>query len=142
MPLFLFFGLRWIARRWLSTQPTSEVAAATTNISCFVQLSISARTYLAVAICLLSAVWGAVAIRRGWGSVSSIAFDVACPWFLSGSWLGGDFTRAGWKRLNIPLSRIYHDANERKLSRAPPLARLMNAGGGILVLAGVLGWFV
>jgi len=142
MPLFLFFGLRWIARRWLSTQPTSEVPTATTNINCSVQLSTSTRTYLAVAICLLSAVWGAVAIHRGWGSVSSIAFDVAFPWFLSGGWLGGDFTREGWKRLNIPLSRIYHDAKARKLSRAPPLARLMKSGGGMLVLAGILGWFV
>jgi hypothetical protein len=142
MPVLLFFGLRWVARRWLSTRPTSEAAAKTANIRCFAQMSPAARTYVAVAICLSCAVLGAVGIQRSWGSVSSIAFNVSCPWLLSGSWLAGDFTREGWKRLNVPLSTIYQDAKQRKLAKAPPLARMMNSGGGIMVLAGIVGWFV
>ena len=88
-----------------------------------------------------SAVLGAIAIHRGWASVSSVAFNVACPWFLAGSWLAGDFTREGFKRFNSPMSKIYQDARRRKLAKAPPLARVMNGGGGIMVLAGIVGWF-
>jgi hypothetical protein len=141
MPVVLFFGLRWVAQRWLGTRPTSEAAAEITNFKCFAQMPPSARAYVAVAICLSSAALGVVAIHRGWGSASSIAFNVACPWFLSGSWLAGDFTREGWRRLNIPVSMIYQDAKQRKLTRAPPLARVMNSGGGIMVLAAIVGWF-
>jgi hypothetical protein len=142
MPVLLFFGLRWVARRWLSARPTSEAGAEITNIKSFAQMSPSARTYVAVAICLSSAVSGVVAILWGWGTASSIAFNVACPWFLSGSWLAGDFTREGWKRLNSPMSAIYQEAKQRKLTKAPPLARVMNCGGGIMVPAGIAGWFV
>jgi hypothetical protein len=84
---------------------------------------------------------GAIAIHRGWGSVSSVAFNVACPWFLSGSWLAGDFMREGWKRLNKSMAAIYQDAKQRKLPKAPPLARVMNSGGGIMMLVGIVGWF-
>jgi hypothetical protein len=105
-------------------------------------MSPSIRTHVAVAICLSSAVLGAIAIRRGWGSVSSVAIDVACPWFLSGSWLAGDFSREGWKRLNKSMATIYQEAKKGKLPKAPPLARVMNSGGGIMVLAGIVGWFV
>jgi hypothetical protein len=142
MPVLLFFGLRWVARRWLSTRPTSEAAAEIKSSNFFPQMPTAARTYVAVAICMSSAVLGVVAIHRGWGSASSIAFNVACPWFLSGSWLAGDFTREGLKRLNIPVSAIYRDAKQLKLANAPPLARVMNSGGGIMVLAGIVGWFV
>src|ERR1700733_1870712 len=103
MPVLLFFGLRWVARRWLSTRPTSEDAAQIKNSKSFAQMPPAARTYVAVAICMSSAVLGVVAIHRGWGSASSIAFNVACPWFLSGSWLAGDFTREGLRRFNIPV---------------------------------------
>ena len=105
-------------------------------------MSPSIRTYLAVAICLFSALLGAIAIHRGWGSVSSVAFNVACPWFLSGSWLAGDFTREGWKRLNKSMATLYQEAKQRKPTKAPPLARVMNSGGGIMVLAGIVGWFL
>src|ERR1700722_1192105 len=105
-------------------------------------MSPSVRTYVAVAICLSSAVLGAIAIHRGWGSVSSIAFNVSCAWFLSGSWLAGDFTREGWKRLNIPVSTIYQDAKQRRLAKASPLASVMISGGRIMVLAGIVSWFV
>lgn len=141
MPVLFFFGLRWVARRWLSTRPTSAAAAEIKSCKFFPQMSAAARTYVAVSICMSSAILGVVAIHRGWGSASSIAFNVACPWFLSGSWLAGDFTREGLKRLNFPLSTIYHDAKQRKLAMAPPLARVMNSGGGIMVLAGIVGWF-
>jgi hypothetical protein len=105
-------------------------------------MSLPMRTYIAVAICFSSAVLGAIAILRGWGSVSSVAFNVACPWYLSGSWLAGDFTREGWKRLNKSMAAIYQEAKQRKLPKAPPLARVMNSGGGIMMLAGIVGWFV
>jgi hypothetical protein len=142
LPVLLFFGLRWVARRWLSTRPTSEDAAEIKSCKFFPQMSPAARTYVAVAICVSSVVLGVVAIHRGWANASSIAFNVACPWFLSGSWLAGDFTREGLKRLNVPVSTIYNDAKQRKLAKAPPLARVMNSGGGIMVLAGIVGWFV
>ena len=100
------------------------------------------RSYVAVAICLSSAVLGAIAINRGWGSTSSVAFNVACPWFLAGSWLAGDFTREGWKRLDKSMATIYQDAKQGKLPKAPPLARVMNGGGGIMILAAIVGWFV
>jgi hypothetical protein len=141
MPVLLFFGLRWVARRWLSARLTSEAAAQIKNSKSFAQMSPGARNYVAVAICMSSAVLGVVAIYGGWGSVSSIAFNVACPWFLAGSWLAGDFTREGLKRFNIPMSRIYEDAKQRKLAKTPPLARVMNSGGGIMVLAGIVSWF-
>jgi hypothetical protein len=102
----------------------------------------SIRNYVAVAICLSSAVLGAIAIHRGWASVSSVAFNVACPWVLAGSWLAGDFTREGWKRLDKSMAAIYQDAKQRRLPKAPPLARVMNGGGGIMILAGIVGWFV
>lgn len=142
MPALLFFALRWAARRWLSARPTSEAVAQIRTSKRFAQMSPGVRNYVAVAICMSSAVFGVVAIHRGWGSVSSVAFNVACPWFLAGKWLAGDFTREGLKRLNIPVSRIYQDAKRRKLSKAPPLARVMGSGGGIMVLAGILGWFI
>jgi len=104
-------------------------------------MSPSVRTNIAVVICSASAVIGAIAIYRGWGSVSGIAFNVACPWLLSGSWLAGDFTREGWKRLNSPMAAIYRDAQQGKLRSAPPLARIMRRGGGIILLAGVVSWF-
>jgi hypothetical protein len=65
----------------------------------------SIRTYIAVAICMSSAVLGAIAIRKGWESVSSVASNVALPWFLAGSWLAGDFSREGLKRLNKSMAR-------------------------------------
>ena len=105
-------------------------------------MSPSVRTNIAVAICVSSAVVGAIAIHRGWGTVSSVAFNAAFPWFLSGSWLAGDFTREGWKRLNKSMPTIYQDAKQGKLPRAPPLSRVMNSGGGIMILAGIVGWFV
>jgi len=107
-----------------------------------VKMSPSVRTNIAVVICSASAVIGAIAIYRGWGSVSSIAFNVACPWLMSGSWLAGDFTREGWKRLNSPMAAIYRDAQQGKLRRAPPLARMMRRGGGIIILSGIVCWFI
>jgi len=74
--------------------------------------------------------------------VSSVAFNVAFPWLLSGSWLAGDFTREGWKRLNKTVATIYQDAKQRQPPTVPPLARMMNSGGGIMILAGIVGWFV
>lgn len=142
MPVLLFFVLRWAARRWLSAHPTSEAAPQIKTSKSFAQMSPGARDCVAVAICMSSAVLGVVAIRGGWGSVSSIAFNVACPWLLAGSWLAGDFTREGLKRFNIPMSRIYQDAKRRKLARAPPLAHVMNGGGGIMMLAGIVAWFI
>ncbi len=105
------------------------------------QMTPSVRSSIAFAICMTSASLGAIAIYRGWGRVSSIAFNTACPWFLSGSWLAGDFTRDGWKRLNSSMTAIYQDAKQRKLAKAPPLARAMNGGGAILMLAGIAGWW-
>jgi hypothetical protein len=140
MPVFLFYGLRWVVRRWLSRRPTSDTAAEITNTKCIAQLPPSARTYIAVAMCLSSAIVGVEAIHRSGGSVSSIAFNVSCVWFLSGSWLAGDFTREGWKRLNIPVSTIYELAKQGRLAKVPPLARVMNSGGGIMVLAGIVAW--
>ncbi len=136
MPVLLFFVLRWAARRWLSAHPTSEAAAQIKTSKNLAQMSPGARNYVAVAICMSSAVLGVVAIHGGWGSVSSSAFNVACPWFLAGDWL------AGLKRFNIPMSRIYQDAKRRKLARAPPLAHVMSSGGGIMMLAGIVGWFI
>lgn len=130
-----------MAQRWLSSGPTPDPAGLA-NLNCFPRISLAARSYVAVAICLSSAVLGVVGIHRCWGTVSSIAFNVSCSWFLSGHWLAGDFTREGWKRLNVPVSKIYQDAERRKLPKAPPLARVMNSGGGIMVLAGIMGWFV
>jgi hypothetical protein len=40
------------------------------------------------------------------------------------------------------MAAIYRDAKQRKLPKAPPLARVMNSGGGIMMLAGIVGWFV
>jgi hypothetical protein len=142
MPVLLFFGIRWAARRWLSTRPTSEAAAEKERVQFLPKISPAGRTYVAVATCISSVVLGVVAIHRGWGSASSIAFNVAWLWFLSGSWLTGDFTREGLKRFNIPVSLIYQDAKQRKPARAPPLARVMNGGGGIMVLAGIMCWFI
>ena len=105
-------------------------------------MSPTIRTYVAVAICMSSALLGAIAIRRGWGSVSSVASNVACSWFLAGSWLAGDFSREGWKRLNKSLATIYQEAKHGKLPKTPPLARVMNTGGMIMLLAGIVGWFV
>ena len=141
MPVLLFFGLRRVARLWLGSRATPAPAEGA-NLKCFAKISPAVRAYVAVAICLSSAVLGVVEIHRGWGTVSSIAFNVSCAWILSGHWLAGDFTRHGWKRLDVPVSKIYQDAKERKLARVPPLARVMNTGGGIMVLAGIVGWFV
>jgi len=96
----------------------------------------------AIAICLASAVLGAFAIHRGWlRSPSNVAFDVGCCWWLAGNWLSGGFTPEGWRRLHKPIGAIYQDAKEGKLPRAPPLARIMEGGGTLLFLAGVVGWF-
>jgi hypothetical protein len=141
MPVLLFFGLRWVAQRWLSKGPAAEAETEIDNRQ-ILQVSPALRTYVGVAICMSSAVLGVVGIHRGWGSVSSIAFNVACPWFLSGGWLAGDFTRQGLQGANMPMSRIYQDAKQRKLPQSPPLARVMNSGGGIMVLAGIVGWLV
>lgn len=103
-------------------------------------MSPSIRTSIAVAICFSSAVLGAVAIRQGWGTVSSVTSDVAWPWFLSGSWLAGDFSREGWKRLNKSLATIYREARQGKLPNTPPLARVMNSGGMIMLLVGLVAW--
>jgi hypothetical protein len=105
-------------------------------------MSPSIRTTLAVAICLLSAVLGAIAIRQGWGSVSSVAMNVACAWFLSGSWLAGDFSRQGWERLHKSIATIYREARQGKLPKTPPLARVMNSGGMNMLLAGIVSWVV
>ena len=105
-------------------------------------MSPSIRTTIAVAICMSSAVLGAIAIRQGWGSISSVATNVACPWFISGSWLAGDFSKEGWKRLNKSTATIYQEAKQGKLPKIPPLARVMNSGGMIMMLAGIVGWFV
>ena len=93
----------------------------------------STRTYIAVATCISSAVFGAIAIRKGWGSVSNVAFDVAWPWFLSGRWLAGDFSREGLKRLNKSIAAIYLEAKQGKPPKTPPLARVMNSGGVIML---------
>jgi len=105
-------------------------------------MSPSIRTSIAILICLSSAALGAIAIRKGWGSVSSVAINVACPWFLSGRWLAGDLSREGWKRLNKSMATIYQQGKQGKLPKTPPLARVMNSGGMIMLLAGIVGWFV
>jgi HAMP domain-containing protein len=138
LPVLLFFTLRWLARYLLNTRPISETATEIENPGCIVPMTSPVRTCVAVAICASSAVLGAMAIHQGWGSVSSIAFNVSCPWFLAGSWLAGDFTREGWKRLNNPLSKIYQDFKNHRVAKVPWLARLMNGGGGVMVLAGIL----
>jgi hypothetical protein len=143
MPVFLFFGLRWVAQRFISTRLVSKAGVKPANIKCVALRSSAARSYVAIAICLSSAALGVIGIQRGWGNVSSIAFKVACSWFLSGSWLAGEFTREGLKRLNVPLSSVYQEAKQqRKPGKAPSLVRVMNTGGGIMVLAGIVGWFV
>jgi len=106
------------------------------------EMSPSVRTNIAVVICSASAVIGAIAIDRGWRSVSSVAFNVACPWFLSGSWLAGDFTREGWKRLKSPMATIYRDVQQGKHPKPPPLARVMRRGGAIMILSGIVSWFI
>jgi hypothetical protein len=40
------------------------------------------------------------------------------------------------------MAAIYQDAKQRKLPKASPLSRVMNGGGGIMILAGIVGWFV
>jgi hypothetical protein len=40
------------------------------------------------------------------------------------------------------MATICQDAKRRRLPKAPPLARVMNSGGGIMMLAGIVGWFV
>ena len=75
-------------------------------------------------------------------SVSSVAINVACPWFLSGRWLAGDFSQEGWKRLNKSMATTHQDAKQGKLPKTPPLARVMNRGGMIKLLAAIVGWFV
>ena len=99
------------------------------------------RDHIAVAICVLGAAFGAFAIRRGWGGVSSVAFWVAGIWLFSGGWLSGDFTREGWRHLNKPMGAIYLDARQRKLRKTPPFVRTMNCGGLIMIVAGIVGWF-
>jgi len=143
MPGLLFFGLRWLARRWLRSRATTETASECSSSKRFAQMSPSTRTYIAMAICVSSAVAGVVAIDRGWGSASGIAFNVSCPWILSGGWLAGDFTREGLRRLNKPMSTIFEAAKQRKLRKPEPpsIARVMNSGGGIMVLVGIVGWF-
>lgn len=141
MPVTLFLCLRWMARRWLGADRTPEGAAHPENKKGLAQLSPSIRAYFAVAICLSSAALGLAALHWCWGSASGIAFNVACPWLLSGSWLGGDFSGEALKRFNLPVSRIYQDAKQRKPTKAPPLARVMGCGGLIMVLAGIVGWF-
>ena len=100
------------------------------------------RTNIAVALCFTSAVLGTIAIYRDWGTLSSVAFNVAASWLLSGGWLAGDFTREGWKRLNKAIAATYQDAKQGKLPNTPPLARVMNSGGMIMFLAAIVGWFV
>jgi hypothetical protein len=112
------------------------------NALLFTKMSLSVRTNIAVVICSASAVIGALWIYRGWGSVSSTAFNVGFAWLISGSWLAGEFTREGWKRLNSPIAAIYRDAQQGKLRSSSPLARMMRRGGSILVLAGIVSWFV
>ncbi len=102
----------------------------------------SIRNYAAIGICLASALLGVVAIQRRSAGLSSIAFNVACAWYVAGSWLAGDLTRKGWARLNKPVAAIYQDVKFRRNPPVPPMARVMNAGGFFLMLAGVLAWFV
>jgi len=40
------------------------------------------------------------------------------------------------------MATLYQEAKQRKPTKAPPLARVMNSGGGIMVLAGIVGWFL
>ena len=74
MPVLLYFGLRWAARRWLSARPTAKAAAQIKTSASFARISPGARNYVAVAICLCSAVMGVLAIHDSWESVSSISF--------------------------------------------------------------------
>ena len=56
--------------------------------------------------------------------------------------MAGDFTRDGWNRLNRSMTAIYQDAKQRKLPKTPPIARVLNSCGLIMILAGIVGWFV
>src|SRR5258708_34186230 len=102
-----------------SDYPIGVYFSLLTSLRCFAQMPPSIRNYFAVAICLSSALLGTIAIHHGWASVSSVAFNVACPWYLAGSWLAGAFTREGWKRLNKSMAAIYQDAKQRKLPKPP-----------------------
>jgi hypothetical protein len=40
------------------------------------------------------------------------------------------------------MAAICQDAKQRKLPKAPAIARVMNCCGLIMILAGIVGWFV
>jgi hypothetical protein len=46
------------------------------------------------------------------------------------------------KRLNKSIAAIYQEAKHGKLPKTPPLARVMNSGGMIMLLAGIVSGFV
>jgi len=50
--------------------------------------------------------------------------------------------RRSVQRLNKSLGAIYQEAKVGKLPKTPPLARVMNSGGMIMLLAEIVGWFV
>ena len=88
--------------------------------------------------CVGSAALGTIALRLSWGTVTAVAFDVATVWTLSANWLDGRFTVAAVKRLlRAPSTPSRHPARDRPAGNTS-LAVVMNRGGCILILAGVI----
>lgn len=126
-----FLLLRSLARRWIEKEPADADPAK-------IPPARKMHTTWAICICISSALMGAIAVRNGWTNTSQMAMDVGMIWASVGAYLDGFFTRAHWRTLAMPLSRIYQHAKQGKLPKSSPLVSVMQFGGGILFTIGFI----
>ena len=97
-------------------------------------LNNNSRNAIGVAICIISAGLGVLALRRGWVP-DKVAGCVAFAWLSCGLGLAG---RLNYRRLSMPVGAIYRETKDGKLPQEPPLVRAMIVGGNMLFVASIV----
>jgi hypothetical protein len=89
---------------------------------------------MAVAICALSAVWGAIVVALGTNHAARDIGWVATAWGGAASWL------EGFRSLRKTPAQIHQDARHGRLYRSP-LSRTIASGSGLLFLLALVYFF-
>lgn len=89
------------------------------------------RPAASVAICALSAAWGAVAVALGSNHAARDIAWVAATWGMVGLWLDG------FRALRKTPAQIYQDARAGNL-QPTPLCKTIRAGSALLFLLAIL----
>jgi hypothetical protein len=100
----------------------------------------SMRDFVGIILCIASAALGALVITSHWHlSMAQTLVFLSLIWSLIGMWLGNQFTRESWARLDKTVSEIYQEA---KLGTLPAqrnsLVWVIEAGGLLLLLTAVV----